>query len=703
MGGSAKPFAVRGFHMPFRPTTAPLSFYLGLMDELAERGYNTVFFSTGSPNFSLLQIPAPGTVQGKGVTDADFQTLIQRVRSRGLEPILEIKLIGKQEHVLGGLAKKLPGLLVRVEGRSSRYQHPIINPNYVLPDGRNVFDAIIFPEIDYVIGLYGDAKPKYLLLGVDEFSVDALDVCAKQIGTTAAALFADTLNRITAHVLARGVTPIIWGDMLLSHRLAEPGHGVEGFTSDPRMKHPQFAYHAEFQSQNNVSVLTAMNGLRNRDRVIVADWHYGPGDPNGEFPSVDYFQKMGFKDVWGTTWYNETGIRNFSRYAARRGCGGMIASTWHALFSKEMKHLLPVIIRNSIVYFKNPGFCPPVHSVPFVIVGEAPLALFPKPLHTITVQASLPSGVTPIDPVLRIQGAFGRLTSLTESIPVTMNYLVDQRRLEAQVKLPSSVNDRLPMMFDTTLEFTCAESGYFVQSRERNRFGIVGEAPPPAGTPPSDALFYADFSGLSSYAMQGKLVYAGGKFGGLIFIEAPKQLAPPSNSALDCRWITAAYAYPPTALWDTIYAGGLRLSIELQVPRGAVVSQSPTLLAYGNFQSGFRVVLGPNHQITLNVARGKDGFSPLAITCPRKVTPGQWTKLEMILSPPDANRQRTVTLRIGDAEPHSATLSLDIVKPSCPLSLGVEFDTQGNLVGSKGKKFPGLIRKVELRPYLIKQ
>lgn len=702
-----EPFRVCGFHVPFRPTVAPISRYVELFDELAGLGYNTVFLSLGAPGFSVVKIPEPGVVKTEGVTAADFQTLIRHARSRGLEPVLEIKLIGKQRAVLGDLAKKLPGLLCEHAGRSPTHHHQVINPGYVLPDGRNVFEAIIFPEIDYFLGLYGADKPKYFLLGVDEFSVDELAVCAQQKGTTAAALFADTLDRIAGHVLAQGVTPIIWGDMLLSHRLAQPGHGVEGFDHDPRMSHPQFAYHAEFQSKSDVSVLTAVNTLRHRSEIIVADWQYGPGDPQGEFPSVDYFKKLGFKDVWGTTWYNQTGMRNFSQYATSKGCGGMIASTWHTLFSKDVKYLLPVILRNSIVYFKNPAFPPPIENLPLTISreGASPLAatnqspLFQLPMQALTFQAQVPPGVIPTKPILRVQGALGRLSVLTEPVQVRMNYVAEAQRLEGRIELPAKLA-QLPMMFDTLVEFTCADSGYLVQSSERNRFGVVEQVPPSAGTASPEALFYADFSGLPAQAFQGQLIRAGGQFGDLVFVELPKQSKPPQDGALDCRWMTAAYAYPPAALWDTIYADGLRLNVEFRIGSGAQASQFPTILGFGTFHSGFRLFLGPNNQVILSIARGKDGFAPLQITFPYKVPAVQWTRLVLILSPPDAHRQRTVSLRVGDKEAVVTHLPIDIVKATrWPLSLGVEFDSLGRLSDSRWKKFPGLLRKVELAPY----
>jgi len=703
---AAEPFRVRGFHVPFRPSNVSLSQYQKLMEELAGRGYNAVFLSLGATGVSTFTIPEPGLVTTKGFTVADLQMLIRHARSRGLEPVLEIKMIGKQRPVLGELAKNLPGLLCQHHGRSPTHELQVINPNYRLPDGRNVFEAIVFPEIDYFLNLYGADKPEYLLLGIDEFSVDDLDACAKQSNMTAAELFADALNRITAHVLEKGSTPIIWGDMLLSHRLAQPGHGVKGFDHDPRMSHPQFAYHAEFQSKNGVSVLTAMNSLRRRGEIIVADWQYGPGDPNGEFPSVDYFQKMGFKDVWGTTWHNLTGIRNFSRYTARRGCGGMIASTWHMFLARDMKPLLPVILQNSIVYFKNPNFNPPPENLPITITSEraslwtaATLpAFFPPSTRSLLVQARVPAGVLPTAAVLRVQGAFGRLTSLTAPIETPLTHLPQDSRLEGRVTLPAAVAP-LPMMFDTCVEFTCADSGYLVQSRQRNSFGIGAQPPPLAGVAPPDALFYADFSGLTARDGQSRLLQVGGRFGGLLFIESPQNSKPPPSGALDCRWASAAYAYPPAAIWDTIYTDGLRLRVEFRIS-GAPSGQFPAILGCGTFHSGFRILLGPNRQIILNIARGKDGFSPLQIACPHKVPVGQWTTLEMILSPPDAQRQRIVSLQVGDAEPILTRLPIDIVKaPQCPLSLGVEFDSAGRLAGSKSKKFPGLIRKVELFPY----
>lgn len=692
------PFRTRAFHVGFRPKVLPLSFYTELLGQLTERGYNTVILNLNELHSSPFQMTEPGVIQMEGGGSADIRELIRKARALRLEPILELKMIGKQEKSLGELARKLPGLLRETNGKLGQ----VLNPGYVLPDGRDVFQAIVFPEIDWFIGLYGKEKPKYFFLGIDEFAVDDMAFFARQKGTAAAALFAESLNRITAHVLAQGVTPIIWGDMLLSRKLAQAGHGVNGFDPDPRLTPVGFAYHAEYQSKSGVSVLTAMNGLRQRDQIIVADWQYWSVAANGDYPSVDYFQKMGFKDVWGTTWFSLKGIRDFSRYAARQGCGGMIASTWHTPFTVSVKHHYPVILNDSAVFFKNPAFTPPVERTPLTVsaegadvTGQPPV--FSRATKKVVFRAVLPAGVVPREPTFSWRDSLGHQPE--QHLPMT--YLPQKHQVEAVVTVPDKVSPN-PVTYDTKVAFTCEGSGWYLQDFQRNSFTLMEELPPPTGDAPSNAWFHADFSGLSPKAFENKFLRAGGKYGALIVIKPPSKPAVSPAGALACDWTAGAYAYPPAELWDVIYDQGLQLRVEFQAKEAVSKNTYSAILSYGGYSTGFRILLGRDHKVLLQFAGGEGDGRPLWITFPQPVTKGQWTSLEMTLSPPDKEKHRTVAIRVGAAPPMVVSLTADLIKSASPLGLGVEFKLGADLASLTWPLFPGLIRKVELAPAPVK-
>ena len=59
--------------------------------------------------------------------------------------------------------------------------------------------------------------------------------------------------------------------------------------------------------------------------IVICDWHYYPGK---EYLSLDTFQREGFK-VIATTWNNEEGTRNFTRYAKLHHAYGVMSSIWY--------------------------------------------------------------------------------------------------------------------------------------------------------------------------------------------------------------------------------------------------------------------------------------------------------------------------------------------------------------------------------------
>ncbi|MBL4700003.1 MAG: hypothetical protein JKX85_01990, partial [Phycisphaeraceae bacterium] len=483
------PFATRAFHITFRPQSQPPAFYQRVIDQASELGYNTLILHTGGMGAASFTMPTPGEVRFHKWTNKQVANLLDYAKNAGLEPICDVKIIGKHKAFLSQLAAKHPGLL-----RPGKYG--VMNPSYHFPNGQDAYDAIELPMLDFFIGLYGDTKPRYLLLGTDEISVAELEFCAKQMKTTVPKMFAKLINRCTKHLIDQGITPIIWGDMLLGRQLGKPGHGIVGFDHDPRIKGGHATF---FSKQKNTSgTLTAMNHLTHRDKIIVADWHYG-APPSGEYPSVDYFQAMKFKDVWGTTWYNDDGIRAFTRYAAKRHCGGMIATAWHTSISPAVSHLFKPLLHNSAVYFRNPEFSPPKAALSYRLTPtqedaavtaatEKQSGVFLKSAKTLSYQVQLPKGYTPAT------GATLQLhTPKTKKTATKLTFDPSTHSLTGLIALKPG-KGKLPHTYNTILRWVDQDSGYMSQIYNASHFNVTPRVPAKAGEPDTTAWFAADFS-----------------------------------------------------------------------------------------------------------------------------------------------------------------------------------------------------------------
>ena len=699
------PFAIRAIHVPFRPQLKTPAFYRGLIDQASQLGYNTFILHTGGIFQAAYTIPLPGQVRFEKWAPSQVTELIAYARQAGLELILEVKVIGKHKALLTELAKKHPGLLVT--GKEA-WANGILNPAYRFPDGQDAYDAIELPMIDYFIALHGETPPRYMLLGIDEIAVDDLDICAKALNTTVPKLFAQLLNRCTKRLLAKGITPIFWGDMLLGKELSKPGHGVIGFDHDPRIQ----GGHASWLSQQATppSTLTAINDLKHRNKIIIADWHYG-APPSGEYPSVDYFQTMGFKDVWGTTWYNDKGIAMFARYAAKRNCGGMIATAWHTTISRSVHHLFQPILNNSAAYFRNPAL-----DVPQVVLTSYRLATT-KENQTLAPATERQTGIilgpTPTlsyqvqltdDPQPSLSPSRGAVLLLShdqsrKSYPQVMELTFNQdtHQLTGTYALPQG-KGTFPHTYSTTLRWTDRDSGYLHQLYRPSNFCVTDRPLAIAGNnADTSTWFTADFSNLSSDTLSNGLIYTAGQFPLLLKIGRPVIKNASVNGALNCR-ATSASGSNPQNLWSKILSEGMQLDITFKVTNSFKKRAHCALMSFGNYSEGFRLLMAQDQTLLLQFAN-QNGNAPIWIPTTAKVSLDQWTSVHITLTPDKAGELRIATLSIDDNKPIVVTLPKPIsTKNEAPIALGVEFKGHG----SRAKvwpNFPGLIRQVTIKPY----
>jgi hypothetical protein len=288
----------------------------------------------------------------------------------GFKVIPACKLLGKNNLTFGKkFVKDHPALFV---GR-------VLDP-YAKYKGKATFDSLIIPVIDEHIKMFDN--PKYFMLGWDEYYTDNIKKIADRNGKTVSEVWAGTLNRVTDYLLSKGITPIIGGDQLISKELAKEGN-VIGYPADKRFKKLS-SVHGAWPAKAKTDVSKFVKDIRNRDKIVVTDWHY---ENEKEYPSIEYFKWLGFKEIIPMTWGKDGNMKYFGKYAQDRGITKMMASVWHYSFHRDVRHLLWPVVENSILYFKNPDMKIPGKPKIRVLKAGKPV-IFARPGESITLSMS---------------------------------------------------------------------------------------------------------------------------------------------------------------------------------------------------------------------------------------------------------------------------------------------------------------------------
>jgi hypothetical protein len=291
----------------------------------------------------------------------------------GLKVIPEFKLLGKSDKTFGAkFLKKHPML----------FEGGIVDP-YAKYKGKPAFDSLIIPMIDEHIEIFDN--PEYFTLGWDEYNNQEIKKIADRNNKSVSEVWAGTLNRVTHYLLSKNITPVIFGDQLMSKQLAEENNSV-GYPADKRFKNFSAIY-GVFPLQSNIDLVDSVKKIKNKDKIVILDWHY---ENEKEYPSVDYFQWLGFQEVIPVTWGQDGNMKYFSKYAKDRGLKKMMATVWHYPFNSRVRHLLWPTVDNSIVYFNNPDMEIPKKPKIGVLKDGVPI-LSAKPGETIMLNMS-PAG-----------------------------------------------------------------------------------------------------------------------------------------------------------------------------------------------------------------------------------------------------------------------------------------------------------------------
>lgn len=283
------PQPVRALHVVLRSLTVADAKRLADMAKVS--GYNTLILD---PRNAVKFEKFPGKTIETAWSRKEFLSVVEYARKQGLTVIPEIKLLTHQKQFLGD---SRPDLMFDRETYDPR---------------RNEVYDLIFPYLDELIKLL---HPSAIHIGHDEVQnvYKAKDNSKLTEYMLPAELFYQDIVRIHDYLKSKGVKTWMWGDMLILKEelpAMSPNHlnGVLGYGAQMRTRLPK--------------------------DIVICDWHYS--DAQLDFPSVDMFRSSGFS-VLGATFRKLETVRNFSRYAAKHGADGMIATTWFIPGSEQNK------------------------------------------------------------------------------------------------------------------------------------------------------------------------------------------------------------------------------------------------------------------------------------------------------------------------------------------------------------------------------
>ena len=695
----AGPFAIRGYHQHLFPDQMPLEAFHERLQQLRRLDYNLVIFGLGHPGKATITMRADGTIEPIGCGTKGLRQLVAQALDLGLEPVFGMKYIGKQLPLVKKLLEEHPQLVLDRENRAT-----VLNAAYRFPDGRDAYTATALAMVDYLLGLYPPERTaKYFLFGIDEFSSDDMAALAGELGMTPPQAFAHCLNLGTDHVLARGVTPLVWGDMMLTGALGTAEHGIAlpGYQPDPRLQQsPGGAYHATYKSSTDASLHRMVNHLRDRDRITVVDWHYSPS-ATGEFPSVDYFQSVGFKDVWGAPWRNATNIKQFSRYAAYRGCGGMVATAWHAAYSPSLRACLRMILHTSGAYFHQPSLEPPdAPPVSYVIraangevlADEKAAGIVSPEQGRLAFRADVPDGVTPAEAWLLLTTArYG-----VEPIELPLSFEAAGRILHTEFELPALAERTSFLHYQIRYGFTDSASGLYLPHEAFHGL-VVSRTLPRIPEAPGGALLHADFGALNGDDLR-RLLWVAGTCGGPLGVGFRREPTdPPRAGGLDAERLDRAWLYPSSALNRALCQG---MAIELDVKMTGTFEGNDycALLTKGSFHTGFRILVRRDARVLFQFAGIGEG-GPLWLHSAEPLPKERWTVLSLVYSAPREGDPGRASIAVDGRASGQTLVPIAMPESSAVWGLGCEFTDPSD--GPRGKQrpnFPGLIRRVTVRP-----
>lgn len=165
---------------------------------------------------------------------------------------------------------------------------------------------------------------KYFHLGCDE-------AYSYEKGDEDQRMMRQFLHELIEEVRAEGVTPIIWGDMLLNPEAA-------GVVDRHKSSDPTNCYFCGCDTAENAEKMIAAIP---KDTVI-ADWHYDV--LCAPIKTSVYLRDKGFR-VLGAPWFKDANCQAYVDTIAENDLFGLMVTTWHTLAEK-----MPHIVRDALMF-----------------------------------------------------------------------------------------------------------------------------------------------------------------------------------------------------------------------------------------------------------------------------------------------------------------------------------------------------------------
>ncbi len=191
---------IKGFHIDMNISQFTGPYLKKELKRLAALGYDTIIWEVEN---NIQWETCPECVSPDAFSKAEFKEILAYCRGLGLEPIPLLQTLGHCEYVLQH-DKYKP--LAEVPDRIDQYcpRHPEIVP-------------FLEKWIGEYLEVFGDVR--YFHLGADEaYTLGECPRCRAYVAEhSLSSLFIDHVNAVARPLVAKGIRPIIWGDMLLNH------------------------------------------------------------------------------------------------------------------------------------------------------------------------------------------------------------------------------------------------------------------------------------------------------------------------------------------------------------------------------------------------------------------------------------------------------------------------------------------------------
>ncbi len=198
--GAALAPRIQGFHIDMNISQFTAPYLKKELKMLADLGYDTIIWEVEN---NIKWETCPECVSPDAFSKAEFKEILAYSRGLGLEPIPLLQTIGHCEYVLKH-EKYKP--LAEVPDRIDQYcpQNPAVVP-------------FLRKWLDEYLEVFGDVR--FFHLGADEaYTLGECSRCrAYAAAHSLSALYIDHINAVSRPLIARGIRPIIWADMLLHH------------------------------------------------------------------------------------------------------------------------------------------------------------------------------------------------------------------------------------------------------------------------------------------------------------------------------------------------------------------------------------------------------------------------------------------------------------------------------------------------------